>query len=475
MGVIKFGTDGWRGIIAKEFTFDRVACVAAAVGKVALEKDPNAKAMIGYDRRFLSREFAQETACVLAAMGVKVLFSESFCTTPCTSFVAHRENTPLSPMMTASHNPSIWNGFKIKGPHGGPATPEQVDPVQRLASQYEAEGFVPPRMEWEEAVASGAIHLIDAKADYLAAVKKHLNVDLLRSCGMKVVVDAMHGAGTGFMKQLLDEIGVESIEIRTEENPSFGGVNPEPITKNLGALIDKVRETGADLGLAMDGDADRLGVVDETGRFVTTQEVFSLVVKHAVENLGIRTGEIVKTISSSVMLDKLAAIHGVGVHTTRVGFKDVCDYMIRNDWLAGGEESGGYTIKGHILDRDGLLCGLLLLEMMALKKCSMSQLVRDLMDQVGYHTFQRNDVHTTNEKKERALARVAQSPPDSVAGIKVVKVNTMDGYHALLEDGSWLLVRASGTEPLLRIYCEATSDATLEKALAAMQEFLLAD
>ncbi|MCA9424518.1 MAG: phosphoglucomutase/phosphomannomutase family protein [Candidatus Omnitrophica bacterium] len=475
MGVIKFGTDGWRGVIAKEFTFDRVACVAAAVGKVALDQDPKAKAMIGYDRRFLSREFAQETACVLAAMGVKVLFSENFCTTPCTSFVAHREGTPLSPMMTASHNPPIYNGFKIKGPHGGPATPEQVAPVQELASKYEAEGLVPDKMNWEEGISSGAIQLIDAKADYLAAVKKHLNVDLLKKCGKKVVVDAMHGAGTGFMKQLLDEIGVEAIEIRSDENPSFGGVNPEPITKNLGASIDKVRETGADLGLAMDGDADRLGVVDETGRFVTTQEVFSLVVKHAIENLGIKTGEIVKTISSSVMLDKLAEIHGVGVHTTRVGFKDVCDYMIDHDWLAGGEESGGYTIKGHILDRDGLLCGLLLLEMMALKGMKMSELVDDLMAQVGYHTFQRNDVHTTNEKKERALSRVADTPPDTVAGLKVAKVNTMDGYHAMLEDGSWLLVRASGTEPLLRIYCEAVADDTRDKVLADMEKFLLSD
>jgi phosphomannomutase len=475
MGVIKFGTDGWRGVIAREFTFDRVAIAASAAGQEALKADSKAKAVIGYDRRFLSRQFAQETASVYAALGIEVLFSEKFCTTPCTSFVAHREQTPLSPMITASHNPPIYNGFKIKGPHGGPATPDQVDPVQKLATELEDSGFKPEKVDFEEAVKSGRIRLINATGDYLEAVKKHLDVPLLAKSGYKVVVDAMHGAGSGSLAGLLREIGIEVIEIRAEENPSFGGVHPEPIEPNLKALIDKVRETGADLGLALDGDADRLGVVDEKGRFVTTQEVFSLVLQHVVEDRGMKEGAVVKTTSSSIMLNTLANLYGLEVITTPVGFKDVCAEMLTHDWLVGGEESGGYTIKGHIHDRDGLLCGILMLEMMAMQGLKMSELVSELMAKVGYHTYQRIDVHTTPEKKERALRRVKENPPDYIGNWKVVDTSYLDGYKATLEDGSWMLVRASGTEPLLRIYCEAVLEPSLDAILADAQKFLLED
>ena len=475
MPLIKFGTDGWRGVIAREFTFDRLAIAAAAAGKIALEKQSQPTAMIGYDRRFLSREFAEETACVLAAMGIRVLLSKSFCTTPCTSFVARRENTPLSPMITASHNPPIYNGFKLKGPHGGPATPEQVEPVQKLATELENSGIVPERADFEAALKSGAITEIDATADYLEAVKKHLDLQILKDSGFKVVVDAMHGAGAGCLKKILDDVGIEAIEIRSETNPSFGGVNPEPIEPNLGALIGTVRDTGADIGLALDGDADRLGVVDEKGRFVTTQEVFALLLQHVVEDMKLTGGEVVKTASSSIMLNTLSNLYGIKVVETPVGFKDVCDYMLQNEWLVAGEESGGYTIKGHIPDRDGLLCGLLLLQMMAMREEKMSELVTELMAHVGYHCYRRIDVRTTPEKKERALRRVTENPPDFIGSWKVVNVSRIDGYKATLEDGSWLLVRASGTEPLLRIYCEAVLEPSLEAILKDAQRFLLED
>jgi len=473
MGKIKFGTDGWRAVIAREFTFDRVAVAAAATAKTVLEKDPHPTAVVGYDRRFLSRQFAEETARVLAAQGIKVLLSKKFCTTPCTSFVAHREQTPLSPMITASHNPPIYNGFKIKGPHGGPATPDQVRPVQELSTELEESGFDPPRADLNEALASGQIVEIDATADYLEAVKSHVDTGLLGKSGLKVVVDAMHGAGSGVLKGLLDQIGVEAIEIRSEENPAFGGVNPEPIEPNLGRLIETVKETGADIGLAMDGDADRLGVVDEKGRFVTTQEVFTLLLQHVVEDRGMKAGDVVKTASSSIMLDILADQYGLKVVETPVGFKDVCAYMLKHDWLLAGEESGGYTIKGHINDRDGLLCGLLLIEMMIMQDSTMSELVSELMLKVGYHTYRRDDVHTTPEKKEEALRRVRENPPDFIGDWKVVNVSYKDGYKATLEDGSWLLVRASGTEPLLRIYCEAVMEPSLEAIMKDAKTFLL--
>jgi len=475
MGVIRFGTDGWRGVIAKDFTFDRLAIAAAAVAQVAREQEPNPTAFVGYDRRFLSREFAEEVARVLAAHGIPVQLSQDFCTTPCAAFVARREKTPLSPMITASHNPAIYNGLKVKGPHGGPATPEQVKPVQERATQLEESGYKPPDLTFEEAVKSGAIVEIDATPDYLEAMKKHVQGEVLRRCGKKVVLDCMHGSGAGILRKVLGDFGVETIEIRSETNPSFGGVNPEPIEPNLGALIRKVDEAGADLGLATDGDADRLGVVDETGRYVTTQEVFSLLLQHIVEDRGMRSGDVVKTASSSSMLDALSDMYGLKLVETPVGFKEVCTHMLAHETLLGGEESGGYTIKGHLPERDGPLCGVLLLEMMVMRNRPMSGLVSDLMEKVGYHTFRRVDVHTTPEKKEEALRRVFQSPPSSIGRWKVNRVSRLDGYKAFLEDGSWLLVRASGTEPVLRIYCEAVSDSNLEEILGEAQKFLLED
>jgi len=472
MGVIKFGTDGWRAIIADDFTFEKVAVCAAATGQVALEMDPNAKAAVGYDRRFLSREFGVEVARVLAAQGIQVLLSKQFCSTPCASFVGHREQTPLSVMLTASHNPPIWNGFKLKGPHGGPATPEQTAPVQARATELEDSGFQPERMEWDEAFSSGAIQEIDATRDYLDEVKKHVDTKLIGGSGLKIVADCMYGSGSGYFRTVLEEIGVETVEIRADCNPSFGGINPEPIEQNLGALIDTIRETGADLGLANDGDADRLGVVDENGRFVTTQEVFTILLQHLHEDLGM-TGDVVKACSSSLMLDLLCDSYGLKVVETPVGFKDVCAHMITHDSLIGGEESGGYGIKGHLPERDGILCGLLLIQMMAQRGKKMTEIVSDLMDKVGYHTFRRNDVRTTPEKKEEALRRVRENPPSTFGGIQVREVSRLDGYKAYLEDGSWLMVRASGTEPLLRIYCEATSDKALDAILANASKQLL--
>lgn len=472
MGLIKFGTDGWRGVIARDFTFDRVAVAAAAAGQVALEKDAKPTAMVGYDRRFLSREFGVEVAKVLAAQGIRVLLSRQFCSTPCTSFVARREKTPLSPMLTASHNPAIWNGFKLKGPHGGPATPEQTKPVQARATELEESGFNPSRMDWEEALGAGAITEIDATSDYLAEVKNHVDKNVIASAKFKVVLDCMYGSGAGYLKALLADMGIEAVEIRSDFNPGFGGVNPEPITANLRPLIDLVRSSGAGLGLATDGDADRLGVVDETGRFVTTQEVFPLLLQHLYEDRKM-TGDVVAACSSSIMLPLLCSQYGLKFVETPVGFKDVCAYMIEHDSLIGGEESGGYGIKGHLPERDGVLCALLLIEMMVQRGKKMSELVNDLMEQVGYHAFRREDVHTTQEKKEEALRRARETPPDSFGGIRVREVSRLDGYKAHLEDGSWLLVRASGTEPLLRIYCEATSDKALDDILASARKQLL--
>jgi phosphomannomutase len=472
MGLIKFGTDGWRGVIARDFTFDRVAVAAAAAGEVALEQDRNACAMVGYDRRFLSREFGVEVARVLAAQGIRVLLSKHFCSTPCTSFVARREKAPLSPMITASHNPAIWNGFKIKGPHGGPATQEQTKPVQERASQLEDSGFIARRMDWDEAIHSGAITEIDATGDYLGEVRHHVDAGLLGSAKFKVVVDCMYGSGAGYLKSLLHSFGVETIEIRSEFNPGFGGINPEPITQNLGALIDTVRKSGAALGLATDGDADRLGVVDENGRFVTTQEVFPLLLQHLFEDRKM-TGDVVAACSSSIMLHLLCKQYGLRFVETPVGFKDVCAYMIEHDSLIGGEESGGYGIKSHLPERDGVLCGLLLIQMMVQRGKKMSELVGGLMGQVGYHTFRREDVHTTHEKKEEALRRARENAPDAFGGIQVNDISRLDGFKAYLEDGSWLLVRASGTEPLLRIYCEATSDKALDAILSSARKQLL--
>ena len=326
-------------------------------------------------------------------------------------------------------------------------------------------------MPLKEGIDSGKIVLFDAKTPFINAVKKLVDLDLIKNAGFKVVFDAMHGAGIGYLDNLLRELGVPVVSVRCDHNPSFGGVSPEPIGKNLQPLLDAVVAEKADIGIANDGDADRIGIVDEKGNFISTQCAISLLLMHLVEDMG-KKGKVVKAASTSIMLNKLCDIYGLELIETPVGFKDVAVEMVKGGVLLGGEESGGYGIEGHIPERDGILIGLVFLRMMAMRKKPLSVILQDLFDKVGFHTYRRIDARTTQEIKERVLKQLETDPPKNFGGHEVESIDRIDGTKFYFKDGGWLLMRASGTEPLLRIYCEAGSEKSVDEILSAAEKLL---
>lgn len=410
---IKFGTDGWRAEIAKDFNFDNVTLVGAAIADYVKRTQKGKPLLIGYDTRFLSKEFAERIAQVAAARSVKVLLTPDFASTPEISFAAREKKTAGAVMITASHNPYPYNGIKFKGNYGGPATPDIIAEIEKNLGALVESGTEIKILPLEEALKKKSITYFNPQTSYLRAVEKLVDLNAIRKAKPKVVIDPMHGSGSGRVQAVLEKIGLRPTLIRHEFNPSFGGVRPEPIADNLQALSQAVRKNRAQIGLATDGDGDRVGVVDSQGRWVSTQEAFALLLQHLVKNRGMK-GEIAKAISSTEMLDKLCEKYELFLHTTQVGFKSICELMLTRDILLGGEESGGYGIRGHLPERDGVLCSLLFLEMMAMTRKPVSTLVKELFKEVGYHTFIRSDHHLTEQIKARALKKLKEKPPASL-------------------------------------------------------------
>jgi len=464
MVTIKFGTDGWRAEIAKDFNFDNVTLVGAAIADYVKRTQKGKPLLVGYDTRFLSKEFAERIAQVAAGRSVKVLLTPSFASTPEISFAAREKKTAGAVMITASHNPYCYNGIKFKGNFGGPGTPDMIAEIEKhLQEVIQGDGEI-KQVAIEEALKKKSITMFDPQPSYLKAVEKLVDLGAIRRAKPKVVIDAMHGAAIGRVESILRKVNVKPVVIRSEVNPSFGGVRPEPVGENLEALSKAVRKNHAQVGLATDGDGDRIGIVDGQGRWVTTQEAIALLLMHLVKNRGM-TGEVAKAVSTTEMLDVLCDQYELFLHTTPVGFKSICELMLTRDILLGGEESGGYGIKGHIPERDGVLCSLLFLEMMVMTGKSMAMLVKDLFKAVGYHTFLRSDHHLTEAVKARVLKKLQDRPPTGFARYDVVRVNTIDGWKFNLSGGHWVLIRASGTEPLIRIYVEATSDSAAQRIM----------
>jgi len=469
---IKFGTDGWRAEIAKDFNFHNVALVGAAIADYVKRTQKGKPLLVGYDTRFLSKEFAETIAQVAAARSVKVLLTPQFVSTPEVSWAAREKKTAGAVMITASHNPYSYNGIKFKGNYGGPGTPEMIAEIEKHLAQIVESACEIKQVPLAELLKKKSVTYYDPEKHYLKAVEKLVDLNAIRKSKPRVVVDAMHGAAIGRIEAVLRSIRINPTLIRHEVNPSFGGVRPEPIGENLEALSKAVRSNRAQIGLATDGDGDRIGVMDGQGRWVNTQEAFALLLMHLVNNRG-QTGEIAKAVSSTEMLDKLCEKYDLFLHTTQVGFKSVCELMLTRDILLGGEESGGYGIRGHLPERDGILCALLFLEMTAMTGKSIAALVRDLFKQVGYHTFIRSDQHLTEAAKARALKKLQDRPPTEFAKHDVVRVNTIDGWKFNLSGGHWVLIRPSGTEPLIRIYVEATSDSAAKQIVRDVQRKLL--
>jgi phosphomannomutase len=460
---IKFGTDGWRAVIADDFTFANLERVALATARYFRgHKKIRNGVVIGYDARFMSREFAEKVAETMANAGILVKLADSLVSTPMISLLTKLENAAGGIVITASHNPAKWNGFKIKGDFGGPAHPEMIAKVERELTKVLTLKRIPAgKHTLGELQAKKKIVPISMRQRYLDDLALKIDLAKIRSSGVRILYDAMHGAGQGVLPLVVSGV----TQMRSEYNPSFGGANPEPLAQNLQELMRRVREERFDIGIATDGDADRIGAVDEQGNFVDSHRIFALLLKYLVEQKGLR-GEVVKTLSVTTMIDTQCARYGLTMHETPVGFKYVCRLMTERDILIGGEESGGLGVKIHIPERDGIFLGLLLCEVMAVRGKSLGALVQELIDELGPHEFRRVDLHVTEKEKTALMKRFAGTMRE-IGGHPVTGRKDVDG-HKLFVDGGWLLMRASGTEPLIRIYAEADSLAKVDALLGAV-------
>lgn len=443
--MIKFGTDGWRAIIGEEFTFENVERLIQTYVDVIGANGQTV--VLGHDRRFQSRDFARRAAAVLAANGFTVLFSKDYCPTPCISWMTKTQKAAGGVVITASHNPFQWNGIKFKESYGGSASPEFTKKIEERCLQVSS----PKRIPFETALREGRIREFDPKEGYVNQLKSLVDVKKIAEAGWRIAYDPLYGAGAGYLSRVL---GTSVHEIHGEANPGFAGLNPEPIEKNLGELMSLLRSGNFDVGLATDGDADRIGAVDENGNFVTPHQIFALIMNHLLEK-GL-TGEVVKTVSTTAMIDRIAEAYKIRVHETPIGFKHICNRFRQVNPLMGGEESGGIGIPSHVYERDGLLSGLLLLEIMSVKKKRLGELLRDLSREFGSFHFRREDVHLSEGDRDRVATLLEKDVPQTIGGLKVLGINRLDGLKYLLEDQSWLLFRLSGTEPLLRIYAESS-------------------
>ncbi len=459
---ILFGTDGWRAVIAEEFTFANVEIVARAAAQF-FKRHPNAArgVAVGYDARFLSDRFAELVARVFASEGIPVWLANGIASTPQVSLTARQKRLAGGIIITASHNPAEYNGFKLKADYGGPSSPEDIAKVQANVAKLEA---APPKRrkalpELSELLKARMVKLYDAKTLYVEYVKKKIDLGLIERSGFRVLYDPMHGSGIHTMDRLLANVD----QLHNEFNPSFGDLDhPEPLGEYLPGLIAGMKSGAYSLGIATDGDADRLGAVDENGNFVDSHRVFVLLMKYLYEDRKLK-GAVAKTISLTTMINDYCARNGITMHETAVGFKYIAKLMTTEKIVIGGEESGGLGTALHIPERDGIFNGLLLLEMMASRGKTLGQLSRELDDEFGPHRYSRRDVRMTPEQKKTILAR-AKAGVSKLAGYAVTETSTLDGYKFFVDKG-WLLIRASGTEPLLRYYAEADS---IEKVTALL-------
>ncbi len=466
--MIRFGTDGWRAVIADTFTFENVRLIAQAVADYVNKTHAGGAqptVVIGYDTRFLSDRFAIETARVMAGNQIIAWLTRTDAPTPAISYNVKEKGANAGIVITASHNPPRYNGFKLKANYGGSATAEQCALVEEELVLMEREGRTPNVMDYQTALDKGLIRRFDPSWSYYQHLATLINLDRISERELNIVADAMWGAGRGAFASLLSRTRAHVTEIRGALNPGFGGIHPEPILKHLNELVAAVQRGQADIGLATDGDADRIGAVDALGHFVDPHTVLALALRHLVECRG-QTGEVVKTVSTTLMIDSLAKKHNLTLHETPVGFNHIADLMMKHDILIGGEESGGISLRGHIPEGDGILMGLLLLEIMAVSDAPLHEIIAGLQAEHGPAHYGRIDAQLQHQKpKKHMVAFLVDHAPTSINGESVARVDTLDGVKFYMNDGSWLLIRPSGTEPVLRIYAEARSPQALRGLL----------
>jgi alpha-D-glucose phosphate-specific phosphoglucomutase len=444
---IKFGTDGWRGIIADNYTIKNVKILSQAVADYL---GPGKKVAIGFDTRFMSGNFARVAAEVIANNGIEVILSRSFLPTPALSYAVRTRKLDLGIMITASHNPAEYNGFKIKDPSGGSAAPEVTQDIENRL------GNTPVK---ESSNASVKISEEDLIKDYVRFIRSYIDLKKIKNKKFKVLVDSMYGAGDSFIAQILKGTKVKLEFMRNSINPSFGGRHPEPVEENLEELKARVKKEKFDLGIALDGDADRIAAVAPQGVFIHPQKILGLLALHLNQDRH-WSGGIVKTIAGTTMIDNIAQALKVKLYETPVGFKYISNLMEKEDIVAGGEEAGGMGVKGYIPERDGTVAGLLLLEMMVYRNKNILKILNETEKQFGKYYYLRNDL-----RLEKQVELKKENLPAELLGEKVVQIKDYDGIKLICKDESWLMFRASGTEPIMRLYSEAKSLSRSKKLL----------
>lgn len=456
MAQIKFGTDGWRAVIAEDFTFKNVERVAQATADFWKSNPVNStkkRAVVGYDRRFLSNEFAKRTAEVLAGNGFEVTLTSEPTPTPSVSFAVKAQNAVGGVMITASHNPPSFNGFKLKAYYGGSADPEICKGVEQMVDKNAV-----------SAGGSKGIVIQDIRPAHYAAIKKLVDFKLIAKSKLKFAHEALFGVGAGCFDQLLKGTTCQVTTLNAEHDPNFGGINPEPIAKNYVKSAAYLKKHPHDICLVTDGDADRVGGMDGKGNPLTTHQIICALLHHFIVNREGK-GRVVKALTTTSMVDKMCAAYGLSLTETGVGFKYICTEMMKGDVLLGFEESGGIGFPGHIPERDGIAAGMMLLELLATEKISINKILANLEKKFGPHRYARIDTHFPLEKRAALMEFCKNNPPAKLLKSSLAEVKSYDGVKFIAADGTWLMLRGSGTEPILRIYAEAKSDADAEKLL----------
>jgi phosphomannomutase len=459
VSTIKFGTDGWRGVIADDFTFANVRKVALAIARYVVRAEkPGAGMLVGYDNRFGSERFARAAAEAVSMAGMPVWVAEKACPSPAVSLLVRQRGAAGGIMITASHNPYKWNGVKFKASYGSSALPSIVAQVEKELAAVLADGVppLPPRPD--------QIHSLDLLTPYLETIEKLVDWDRIRAAKLRFVVDPMHGAARGLLRELMTRHGILCDEIRGTHDPLFGGVNPEPIEPHVEALRRAVLAGKYDAGLCADGDGDRIGAMDRDGAFITPHQIFSILLWHLAGTRAI-AGDVAKTFSSTKMLDKIAEKFGRKIFETPIGFKFICELMLERDILLGGEESGGIGTKLYLPERDATVMALLLVEVMAWHKKTLGELVKQLHAEFGEHHYGRIDLELKPGQKERAIEHFSGAKVKTLLEWPVARREDLDGIKLYLGEIGWVMLRASGTEPMLRVYSETSSPAATSNIL----------
>ncbi len=459
---IKFGTDGWRAVIAEDFTFANVARVAQATAdywRANPVSGTESKVVVGYDRRFLSNEFARIAAEIFAANGFAVVLTPEPTPTPSVSFAVKRQCAIGGVMITASHNPPTFNGFKLKSHYGGSSDPETCKGVEGHLDRNPVRS-----LKLADGLKAKQIVVRDVRPEHYAALKKLVDFKLIAKSRLRFAHEALFGVGAGCFEQLLAGTTCKVTTLNGNHDPLFGGINPEPVEANYKRSQTFLRQHPHDLCLVTDGDADRVGGMDGRGNYLTTHILICLLLHHFFNNRKGK-GRVVKALTTTSMLDKMCAAYGLELVETGVGFKYICAEMLKGDVLLGAEESGGIGFPGHIPERDGIAAGLMLLEMLAFERVSLNRLIAKLENQFGPHRYGRIDTHFPLEKRGELMAFLKANPPAKLLRSPLAEVKSFDGVKYVAQDGSWLMLRGSGTEPILRIYAEAGADAAARKLL----------